>query len=134
LKSGEEKRIGEHQLSLGGDLLLLELGPYIGSGEIGAMAKEADETLLELGHLFVLCDVSRVSGASRHINAELRGRPKHLPAHFVVYVGAPFKLRVILDLIIRASRLLTGAQITHRFFDTREEGRAWLVERGARTE
>ncbi|TKD10119.1 STAS/SEC14 domain-containing protein [Polyangium fumosum] len=127
--SVEETWVGRHYVRFEpGDLLVMEFHGPILPGEMAALARLTDERLLARGRLFVLCDISDAGGFSHGSRHELRDRPRKLPPHFVAYVGAPAPVRVVLDLVIRATSSLTGAKIAHRFFETQAKARAWLGE------
>lgn len=131
--SGGETRIGKHVVRLEpGGVLVMEFRGKILPGEMRALAREADTRLLADGVRFVLCDIGEVTEFNQESRYELRDRPRKLPPHFVAYVGTPGPVRVVLDLIIRATGLITGAKIGHRFFDTQAAARAWFAELRAR--
>jgi hypothetical protein len=125
----EDIRIGRHVLRFEqDDLLLMEFHGDILKGEMGAMYRLHDERLVEEGRLFVLADVRDAAGMASTAKHEARDRPKPLPPHVVAVVGAPYTLRVMIDLLARATRLLTGGATTLRFFGTMDEARAYLHE------
>jgi hypothetical protein len=125
----EEIHIGNHVLRFEQeDLLLMEFHGDILPGEMGAIYRAHDARLLAIGRLFVLADVSGAKGMSNGSKHEARERPKPLPPHVVAVVGAPYTLRVVIDLLARATRLLTGGATTLRFFETMEQARAYLEE------
>jgi hypothetical protein len=128
-----ETWVGQHVIrDEPGDLVVLELHGKILPGEMRALARVTDERLLARGQLFMLCDVTDADGMSPGSRHELRDRAKKLPPHFVAYVGAPLAIRVVLDLVIRATTSLTGAKIAHRFFESRAGARRWLDEMRAK--
>jgi hypothetical protein len=125
----EEIHIGKHVLSFEqDDLLLMEFHGDILKGEMGAIYRAHDERLLAVGRIFVLADVRDAAGMAHTAKHEARDRPKPLPPHVVAVVGAPYTLRIIIDLLARATRLLTGGATTLRFFGTIDEAWAYLHE------
>jgi len=125
----EEIRIGKHVLRFEReDMLLMEFHGDILKGEMGAMYRLHDERLLAEGRIFVLADVREATGMASTAKHEARDRPKPLPPHVVAVVGAPYTLRVMIDLLARATKLLTGGATTLRFFDTMAEARVYLDE------
>jgi hypothetical protein len=125
----EEKRIGNHVVRFEqDDFMFLHLEGMIDAREMAAIAAEHNQRLLAHGRLFTLCVAGkgvRMSPEARH---GVRNRPKNLPPYWLACVGAPFAARVIVDMLMRALKLFTGATTTHRFFDSEAEARAWLRE------
>ncbi|MDI1444497.1 STAS/SEC14 domain-containing protein [Polyangium sp. 6x1] len=127
--SVEETWVGRHYVRFEPeDLLVMEFHGPILPGEMRTLTRLTDERLLARGRLCILCDISDADGFSPGTRHELRDRSRNLPPHFVAYVGTPAPVRVVLDLIIRATISLTGAKIAHRFFETQAKARAWLEE------
>ncbi|MDC3961516.1 STAS/SEC14 domain-containing protein [Polyangium jinanense] len=125
----EEIRIGRHMLHFEQeDLLVMEFHGDVEDGEMSAIFRVHDERLLALGRIFVLADVRQATAMSRMAKGEGLGRPKPLPPHVVAVVGAPYSIRVLIELIARATKLLTGGATTLRFFETIAEARAYLEE------
>ncbi|MDI1443414.1 hypothetical protein [Polyangium sp. 6x1] len=125
----EEHHIGKHVLRFEQeDLLLMEFHGDVEPGEMAAMYRVHDARLLALGRIFVLADVRGAAGMARVAKGEGIGRPKPLPPHVVAVVGAPFSLQVVIELLARATTLLTGGATTLRFFRTMADARAYLDE------
>ncbi|MDI3289164.1 STAS/SEC14 domain-containing protein [Polyangium sp. 15x6] len=125
----EEIHIGNHVLRFEQeDLLVMVFRGDVEDGEMSAIFRVHDERLLALGRIFVLADVRQATAMSRMAKGEGLGRPKPLPPHVVAVVGAPYSIRVLIELIARATKLLTGGATTLRFFETIAEARAYLEE------
>ncbi|TKD01352.1 hypothetical protein [Polyangium fumosum] len=125
----EDIHIGRHVLRFEQeDLLVMEFHGDLESGEMAAMWRVHDERLLALGRIFVLADVRHAAGMSRIAKGEGLGRPKSLPPHIAAVVGAPYSIQVVIELLARATKLLTGGVATLRFFGTMAEARAYLEE------
>lgn len=126
----EQLQVGQHLLQFeGSDLLIIRIRGDVQPGQMGELARRHDERLLQLGRLFVLCDLTGATEApSMQARRELKNRPKKLPPHWVAYVGLPRGFTVPLDLIIRAVANLTGSKIVHRYFSDETTALTWLRE------
>lgn len=126
----EEGRFGAHLLRVEEpDFLYLEIQGPLRFDEMHALFREHDERLLATGVLFTLVDVSKAAGMERGAKNAWQSRPRDLPSHAVAIVGAPFRTRTFIDLLVRAIRTLTRAQVHVRFWPTEAEARVWLGEK-----
>lgn len=126
----EEKRFGTHLIRVEEpDFLYLEIDGPLHGDEMRALFQEHDERLLTQGVLFSVADVSKAAGMQRGAKNAWQNRPHDLPPHAVAIVGAPFRTRTFIDLLVRAIRALLRAQVHVRFLKTEEEARVWLGEK-----
>jgi hypothetical protein len=124
----EEHRAGKHLIRVeSDDFMTLEFHGPISASDTRAILRAHDQRLLAQGRLFLLCLVSENGGMTPEARAELKHRPKNLPASYIAYVGAPYAKRVILEMLLRATTVLTRAKTTHRFFEHEAEARNWLA-------
>ena len=125
----EEKLVGRHVVRFeDGDLFVLRIRGAILPGEMGALAREHDARLMARGRLLVLCDLREALPPDASARHELRDRPKNLPAHWIAYVGTPHRVGVVIDLIVRATSLLSSSNIVHRYFQDEPSARLWLAD------
>ena len=100
--------------------------------EIAAMLEYTEAVRRELGSpdaaISAIIDVG--SGVQIHKSARKAimdmGRAK--PFFRSAIVGAPYRIKVLLELTINAIRLIVPDTAESQFFDTEEEGLAWLME------
>ncbi|UQA57695.1 STAS/SEC14 domain-containing protein [Polyangium aurulentum] len=125
----EEKRVGQHVVRFVEDERVeIEFHGDLDWEDGAALFRETDQVLLSEGRIYVLCDVTDLGRLTRRAMHNVRDRPRTDAHRFLAYVGARFGMRVMIDLVDRASKLLGQEQVTYRFFDAHEEARAWLVQ------
>jgi len=79
-------------------------------------------------HLFLYIDVHAASGIDSRARKRISDLTKARPYTASAVVGASFPIRVAIELIVNAARLLVKDATETRFFDTDAEARAWLDE------
>ncbi|MDI1481836.1 STAS/SEC14 domain-containing protein [Polyangium sp. y55x31] len=102
------------------------------SGEIDGPSLEAllafqAEWCAEKDHVFVLCDLSTVTGATIEARRALQGTHiKNAMTHLCV--GASFTIRVVTEMVVRAARFMGTASpdMEIQFFETEAEARAYM--------
>lgn len=85
---------------------------------------EEHEGKFQLG-LYDMHEFGGLDATARKMGAE---RPRPAGVYYSAYVGASFKMRVVVSLFMRASNLLQGAKNVVAFFDDHESAKAWLTE------
>lgn len=129
----EERRIGNHVLRFeAADFVVVEMNGVIQPGDMNAINEVLHERLFAEGHLLTLCLTANVTGMDPAARRETKARPKDPPPTYAAILGANFVARVVIDMLMRAANLLANAKITHGFFTSEAEARAWLAEMRAR--
>jgi hypothetical protein len=124
----EQERIGRHGVRfVSSDAVELELRGDLALDEAACILRELDARLVAQGRLFILCEVSQLGNLTVGARGHLRHRPKRRAPYVIAYVGAGFKMRVVVDLLDRAAKLLGQDRIYYCFFDRKEEARTWLA-------
>ncbi|HVK68853.1 MAG TPA: hypothetical protein VM694_30555 [Polyangium sp.] len=82
----------------------------------------------ERGHIFVLCDLSAVTGATPEARRVLQGTRHTSPMTHVCF-GAKFTIRIFAEMVMRAARFLrTSPPDMHIvFFANEAEARAYIA-------
>jgi hypothetical protein len=125
----EEMRVGSHRIRIvEDDSIEIEFHGPISSDEIASIVREHDTRMYAHGGLFVLCDLRDVGSISAEARGMVKQRAGAQPVYWTAYVVRHFHVRVMLDLLVRAGRVLHDDPIVHRFFDAPEQARAWLAE------
>ncbi|MDI1448553.1 STAS/SEC14 domain-containing protein [Polyangium sp. 6x1] len=110
------------------DLLVLEFGLPLEVDDFSRVLDHLYRTGNERGPCKVLMDISRIKSLPREIREAARARKDPAKNAAVAYVGAPFSVRVGLEMIIAALRILKPQwpRYPQAFFDRKEEALAWL--------
>ncbi|TKD12672.1 hypothetical protein [Polyangium fumosum] len=79
-------------------------------------------------HIFVLCDLSAVTGATIEARRVLQ-ETRHTTAITHVCFGAKFTTRIFAEMVVRAARILGSSQPDMQilFFSTEAEARAYIA-------
>lgn len=124
-----ERHIGQHVLRVDDDdILVIDFQGPVTAAEMAEIVGLHDQKLVADGDLYVLSNLVRAGHpepAARHV---LGARPKGLPGYCVAYVVEDFRMKLLLGLLVRAANLLTTSTVVHRFFDGKDEARAWLSD------
>jgi hypothetical protein len=110
------------------DLLILEFADPIAPDDVRETLDLLLQTAKERGPCKVLMDISLLKGIPRDVRAELRARREPAKHAALAFVGAPFGMRIVIDMVIAAVRLLRPERprYPHSFFDRKEDALAWL--------
>ncbi|TKD03081.1 hypothetical protein [Polyangium fumosum] len=128
-ESTERLTIGPHVVTfVPPDLLVLEFGVPL---EVDTFSRVLDYMYgmgAERGPCKVLMDISRIRSVPRDIREAVRARKDASKNTAVAFVGAPFSVRVALEMIIAAIRILKPERPRYpsAFFAHKEEALAWL--------
>ncbi|MDC3952768.1 hypothetical protein [Polyangium jinanense] len=78
-------------------------------------------------HIFVLCDLSAVTGATIEARRVLQGKRVTTPMTHLC-IGASFTIRVVTEMVVRAARFIGTAprEMQIVFFASEAEARAYL--------
>ncbi|MDC3961199.1 hypothetical protein [Polyangium jinanense] len=74
--------------------------------------------------LFDMQAFGGLDSTARKMGAE---RPRPAGTYYSAYVGATFKMRVVVALFMRAANLLQGQKNVSAFFEDHESAKAWLI-------
>jgi hypothetical protein len=122
-----ERRIGEHVLRIEEDgVLVVVLRGALTADEMREIVRAHDEKLLAEGDLQVLSDLRAVTTVEPGARHALGGRPKDLPGYCTAYMVPNFKIKLVMDLLLRAANSIMKSKLVHRFFDDEAEALAWL--------
>jgi hypothetical protein len=120
------QRLGTHLVRLEGDFMSLQWNGDFHLEDLQGFLLLAERVLLEHGRLFVLVD----SGGAGKMQADAR---KHVvtwrsPGPIcAAFFGASFTVRVIVNTVSAAVRLLNGKQpMPFHFAESEEAARGWL--------
>ncbi|MDI3290223.1 hypothetical protein [Polyangium sp. 15x6] len=75
--------------------------------------------------LFHMQEFGGLDATARKMGAE---RPRPAGTYYSAYVGATFKMRVVVSLFMRAANFLQGQKNVSGFFDDHDSAKAWLIE------
>ena len=123
-----ERTFGDHTMSLEApDILILRIKGDLEEAHVGPIREELNRVCRELPYVFGLVDMSRmgtITASARKAAAAQRNPPNLSNAVF----GASFTQRVLIQLVIKAVRVLRGVAPTMGMFETEVEARAWIHE------
>lgn len=110
------------------DLLILDFAEPLEVDGFNRVLDHQYRMGIERGALKVLMDISRIKSVPRDIREAVRARKDVAKNAAVAFVGAPFGVRVALEMIIAAIRILKPERPRYPFgfFDHKEEALAWL--------
>jgi hypothetical protein len=110
------------------DVFAMRLSGEIDGPSLSALLAYQTTWLAEKGHVFVLCDLSGVTGATTEARRVLQA--KRLAANRITHLcfGARFTARVLAEMVVRAARFLGAAPpgMEVLFFETEAEARAHM--------
>ncbi|MDI1444599.1 hypothetical protein [Polyangium sp. 6x1] len=81
------------------------------------------EGKFQLG-IYDMKEFGGLDAAARKMGAN---RPRPSGTYYAAYVGATFKMRVVVSLFMRAASFLHGQKNISAFFEDHESARAWLI-------
>jgi hypothetical protein len=125
----EEIWVGAHRIRVvEDDSIEIAFHGRVSGEDMAVIVREHDGRMHAHGRLFVLSDLRDVGYVSPEARRVLgQGRAKQ-PVYWTAYLVSQFHVRVMLELLIRAGRMLNNSGIVPRFCDDLEEARAWLAE------
>ncbi|KIG15591.1 hypothetical protein DB30_05465 [Enhygromyxa salina] len=131
----EAKIVGRTRLAtVGSNTLHLQWHGDIGAAEVTAIEAYSAALRQELGgdaQVYALVEIGDDVGISRDARPGIGTLAREQPWAATALVGARYEVKVLIELTLNATRLLTKAVHDVAFFDTNAEARAWLAERGA---
>jgi hypothetical protein len=123
------RRIGEHEVRIDdNDLMTIVFRGALGAADMLEILREHDGKLCADGDLFVISDLRALTTVEPGARHALGARSKVLPGYCVAYMVPNFKVRLVLDMLLRAAGLLMKVKVHHRFFDDEASARTWLLE------
>jgi hypothetical protein len=125
---------GPHTLSFEEpDLVRLRLHGELSLAEIRQMILLVREFKARQGAIYLLGDMRQGTGFSAEARRAIHEDHSLVPYEGMAFFGASFSLKVVSNLMIQASRLLTGSTRPAGavFRDTEDEARAWIAARRA---
>jgi hypothetical protein len=124
-----ERRIGEHVLREEEDgILVITFRGDLSVAEMRAIVEEHDARLVRDGDLYVVSDLRLLGALERGARHVLGNRSKELPGYCSAYMAPHFKMRLVMDLLMKAVNLMMASKVLHRFFDREEDALVWLRE------
>ena len=124
-----DRHISEHRVFIEDDgLFIIEFRGPMSAADMGEILREHDGKLAADRDLFVLSDLRALTTVEPTARHALGTRPKGLPGYCVAYMVPNYRMKMVMDLVIRAANVLTPSKVVHRFFDDAEEARRWLRE------
>lgn len=93
--------------------------------EIIRLGVEAQE---RFGNIFVIMDLSEAVDATHEARRHMMRYSDQKPFLGTAYVGGPFKIRVMANLVSRAWNLVREVKHPVKNFETEAEARAWIAE------
>lgn len=125
--------LGQHSVHIDGDTLIMTARNVLTGEDMQQLLDHFARIKSEHGRLFVLYDGRRctsLDAAARRVAT--RPRPYDAEADLRVVFGLPFAIRVILNMIIRARRILANLEITVHIFEHEKEAYAFFEKERAR--
>ena len=110
------------------DLLVLEMADPLEVDHVTRVLDLLLEIGLSRGPHKVLMDISRVKSVPRDVREAIRSRNVAARHAAVAFVGAPFHVRIVLEMIIAAIRILKPERprYPYAFFDRKDDALTWL--------
>ncbi|MDC3956702.1 STAS/SEC14 domain-containing protein [Polyangium jinanense] len=127
--STERIRFGPHVVTfVPPDLLVLEFAVPLEVDDCNRVLDHVYRTTAERGPCKVLMDITPLKSVPRDLREAVRARKDASKHAALAFVGAPFGVRVVLEMIIAAIRILKPERPRYpfAFFDHKEEALAWL--------
>ena len=128
LSSGTSIQIGKHILEYDGVVLKVVFHGYLPLAQDLEVLAQYQAIIEDRGYTLILLQVAEATGidsAARKAAADW-GKIYNVRCRSAV-VGAPFVVRVALELMNRATNLLSRQTTPLGFFATEEEAREWLL-------
>lgn len=124
-----QRRIGEHEVRVddAGLMTIAFRGP-LRAQDMQEILSEHDGKLCADGDLFVISDLRALTTVEPGARHALGKRSKALPGYCVAYVVPNFRVRLLLDVLLRAANALMNVKVHHRFFNDDASARQWLME------
>lgn len=120
-------KIGNHDIAIEEpDLLLVRVTGAVSVRDVEAFCAAVLSVCQGRPRMLFLVDVSGIGEFGSLARRRLAEEMRPVPSRGVVFVGAGFGTRVVLQMLIHAVRLLTGRDNPSAFFDTEAEARAWI--------
>src|SRR5690242_12207904 len=111
-------RIDDHALFFEPpDLLIFDLGAKLDGKSAKSLIDVQAEVARGKSHLLLLCRFSPNTNIDAGARAAVISRSAEMPPLGLAVVGAPFRGRVIVDMIFRALRILGNQRTYTRLFD-----------------
>ncbi|MDI1448554.1 hypothetical protein [Polyangium sp. 6x1] len=127
--STEHMAVGPHVVTLlPPDMLVVDFGSPLDGNQAGRILDLMWQTGRRQGPLKVLMDITRVTNVPRGVRESIRTRTTESTTAALAFVGARFGVRVAIDMIIHAVRVLRPdvPSYPHGFFDRKEDALTWL--------
>lgn len=124
-------RVGAHRCYVEGPLFVMELHGPVSLTEVGQLLAPQDELLSRCSDILTLCDARDAVLPSPEVRRYLseRGRRMGMVKAGSVVITHSVMLRTMLQLVERASMLLTGRPLDTIFVTTEEAAWAWIATR-----
>lgn len=123
-------RIGNHEVIFEEpDVLLFRVSGDVTEREAIQFCDELVSLTRAARRVFFLVDVTRGGTIDSSARRRLAEGMRPVPNRGSVFVGADFRTRVLLQMVIHAIRLLTGRSNPAGFVETEAEARAWVDAR-----
>lgn len=112
------------------DVLRMDWKSSFGEAEADALLAYTAELRkrADVPHLFLLIDVRQASGIDSRARKKISELTKARPYVASAVIGASFPIRVAIELIVNAARLLVKDSAETRFVDDEAAANAWFVE------
>lgn len=122
-----QRRIGRHDVRVDDDdILTLSIDGDLRADEMREILREHDAKLNRDGDLYVVSDLRRLGSVEPGARHELGARSRTMPGYCVAYMVSGFKMKLLLEFIIKAVNVRLEGKVIFRFFDTAESAREWL--------
>jgi len=110
------------------NLVIYRLRGVLDGDDLRAMRGAQRQWMADKDHILGLVDVSEMEGATADARKESM-RPDGGTSHrALAYFGSRFSVRVAVELLLRALRLLRATPYPMRFCEDEASARAWLEE------
>ena len=110
------------------DVLSMRWTGSFGVAEADALLADTDEVRARVPRLFFVIDVQGATGIEASSRKKIAALTKARPYAASAVVGASFPIRVAVELIVNAAKLVNTDQTETRFFATIAEANAWIDE------
>lgn len=108
------------------DLVIYRLRGTLTGAELQAMRDAQRTWMAGKDHILGLVDVSEMEGATPDARREALRSDGGTPNRCLAYFGSRFTVRVAVELLLRALRLLRPTQYPMRFCEDEASARRWL--------
>jgi hypothetical protein len=110
------------------DVLSMTWKGSFGVAEADALLAYTDEVKAKVSRLFFVIEVHQATGIDASSRKKIAALTKARPYAASAVVGASFPIKVAVELIINAAKLVNSDQTETRFFSTLAEANAWIDE------